>query len=63
MFPLLDLPTDLVEKVVSCLGPEDQKAKKAARATCTDLRFAVNAGVTSVKVCNCFICKLSDYRS
>lgn len=50
MFPLLDLPIELVEKVVGCLGPEDQKALKATRATCTELRSAVNAGVTRVKV-------------
>lgn len=49
-FPLLDLPAELVEKVVSTLGPEDQSAKKAARASCTQLRSAVNAAVSKVKV-------------
>lgn len=49
-FPLLDLPTELVEKVVSTLGPQDQAAKKAARASCTQLRSAVNAAVSRVKV-------------
>jgi hypothetical protein len=49
-FPLLDLPPELVEKVVATLGPEDQVAKKAARATCTQLRSAVNAAVSSVTV-------------
>lgn len=49
-FPLLDLPPELVEKVVATLGPEDQVAKKAARATCTQLRSAVNAAVSSVTI-------------
>ena len=49
-FPLLDLPTELVEKVVGTFGPGDQDAKKNARATCTQLRSAANVAVTSVKV-------------
>lgn len=49
-FPLLDLPPELVEKVVATFGPADQAAKKAARATCTQLRSAVNIAVSSVKI-------------
>lgn len=49
-FPLLDLPPELVEKVVGTFGPGDQLAKKNARAACTQLRSAVNVAVTSVKV-------------
>ena len=49
-FPLLELPQELVEKVAATLGPEDQKAKKAARSTCTRLRSAINTNVSSVRV-------------
>ena len=52
VFPLLDLPPELVEQIIQCLGPEEQRTKKAARSTCTQLRSAVNAGITSVKVFN-----------
>lgn len=51
--PLLSFPQELIEKIVAELGPQDQKAKKAARATCSRLRAAVNAGVSSVKVSFC----------
>lgn len=48
--PLLDLPQELIERIVTCLGSKEQKAKKAVRASCRRLRYAINASVTSVQV-------------